>query len=442
MASADSVARALSPLPGTLSPGSSSTSTNSGSGSGEICCSLTITPNTQWKLNFYLILGTDTVKRGASPATSITNSMSSVRLKESGSTYSIKQNSTMDAMLTNTKDGIMKDNTSTLDRTQKIINNSYGPISSSILPSRSVLFSSDLGTSLSSQSIKDQLKSSHQQQHQTSNLSTSSAIKQTLSPLSQHRNAAAAAAASLHQSSGGPSEPNNVLKNQTSSSSSLGTYQFPSSSINLKNASSSLNNENYTSSSMSPSSIRKSMSPSRSISNTNTLPSSVARNMLYQSESSYSLKSSTQNPTAPTNHLHSVTTNFTSPGNHLSSTPASASSSSHHHNMTSQQQSNSMNLYGTLPKTSAYSLQNNTSGPISGGGGSVGGGNDFEMMSAGGGSGRNASSAITVSNGGYNTLGSYRVQYSSTNPFLPSFNPASNGAGSDATLSHGDKYCE
>lgn len=329
----------------------------------------------------------------------------------------------------------MKDNTSTLDRTQKIINNSYGPISSSILPSRSVLFSSDLGTSMSSHSIKDQLKSS--QQHQTSNLSTSSAIKQTLSPLSQHRNAAAATAASLHQSSGGPSEPNNVLKNQTSSSSSLGTYQFPSSSINLKNASSSLNNENYSSS---PSSIRKSMSPSRSISNTNTLPSSVARNMLYQSESSYSLKSSTQNPTAPTNHLHSITTNFTSPGNHLSSTPASASSSSHHHNMSSQQQSSSMNLYGTLPKTTAYSLQHTTSGSISGGGGSVGGGNEFEMMS--GGSGRNGSSAITVSNGGYNTLGSYRVQYSSTNPFLPSFNPASNGAGSDATFSHGDKYCE
>lgn len=395
---------------------------------------------TQWKPTFYFFLGTDTVKRGASPATSITNSMSSVRLKESGSTYSIKQNSTMDAMLTNNKDGIMKDNTSTLDRTQKIISNSYGPISSSILPSRSVLFSTDLGTSLSSHSIKDQLKSSHQQQHQTSNLSTSSAIKQTLSPLSQHRNAAAAAAASLHQKSGGPSEPNNVLKNQTSSSSSLGTYQFPSSSINIKNASSSLNNENYTSSSMSPSSIRKSMSPSRSISNTNTLPSSVARNMLYQSESSYSLKSSAQNTTAPINHLHSVTTNFTSPGNHLSSTPASASSSSHHH-MTSQQQSSSMNLYGTLPKTSAYSLQNNTSGSISsGGGGSEGGGNDFEMMS--GSSGRNGANAITVSNGGYNTLGSYRVQYSSTNPFLPSFNPASNGAGSDATLSHGDKYGE
>lgn len=107
------------------------------------------------------------------------------------------------------------------------------------------------------------------------------------------------------------------------------------------------------------------------------------------------------------------------------------------------------NIYGTLPKSTAYSNAYNSASA------SVGG--DFEMMSA---SRHNSSAtasghAFTASNGGgggggnhgYNTLGSYRVQYSSTNPFLPSFNPATNGGGggsggSDSTTSSHDKYDE
>lgn len=321
-------------------------------------------------------------------------STSTTRFKESNSSYSIKQQENQ------SKDG---KETSTIDR-QKSSNSTYGPISSTILPSRSVLFSTDLVSSSSAYSIKDQQTNKPNPPNSTSNMPTSAAIKQTLSPLTQHRNNTSSA------------EPNNYsLKNQISSSPSLGTYQFPSSSINLKNnATSSLNEHNNTS--LSPSSLRKTSSPSRALSNNNTLPSSVVRN--YQSESSYTLK----------NH-HQPSMNFTSPGNHTNNSSSSqsstnttsnsllSSSSSVSTTSTNHYHSNNTSIYGTLPKTqfSGSSNHHGSSHTNSLLGSTAG--NDIELI------GRHSSGSSVTTNGGYNTLGSYKVQYSSTNPFLQGFNP-------------------
>lgn len=316
-----------------------------------------------------LLIGTDTVKRGASPAISIT-STSTAKFRESGSSYSIK------AQELSSKDN--RDTaTTTIERQKSNTSSIYG---SSILPPKGPSISSNLGSALSSYSIKEQVKSSTN--NNTSSVSKS--IEQVLSPLAQHRNIA--------QSSNQASDSSYILKSQTNSNTSLGTYQFPSSSINPKTNSSASYSENLTtpsSSSSSSSSMRKSSSPSRSISNTNTLPSNIARNLLYQSsDSSYLFKPQ-------------QTTNPTSPGNNNSHAQSTISGSS------------SMSLYGTLPKTS--------SGPFGTGANSMqhynvnvqAASNEFELLSR----------PVTTSNGGYNTLGSYRVQYSSTNPFLPSFNP-------------------
>lgn len=88
-------------------------------------------------------------------------------------------------------------------------------------------------------------------------------------------------------------------------------------------------------------------------------------------------------------------------------------------------------IYGTLPKGTNDKLLIDRSTALSA---SVYGNvsavaNEFEQLIA-----RNAAAASTnASNANpaapnYNTLGSYRVQYSSTNPFLPTFNPQQNNA--------------
>lgn len=109
-----------------------------------------------------------------------------------------------------------------------------------------------------------------------------------------------------------------------------------------------------------------------------------------------------------------------------------------------------MNIYGTLPKTTAYSM----SGGVNG---SANHSSDFEMMNAvgsvggngiggAGGGGGGSRAGMNTSNGGYNTLGSYRVQYASTNPFLQGFNGGgANGAvgnGLESGSSGDDKFGE
>lgn len=300
-------------------------------------------------------LGTDTVKRGVSPGPSLSNnSLQNGKITESISTYSFKQ------------DNLNKGNRdcNTIERSK------FG----NALTARNVLFASDVGSS-SSYSLSDQLKSPNPSNNAAS---TSQLIKQALSPLAQHRNISQSNLDSIV-----------TTKNQTNNS-SLGSYQFPSSNnIHLKNLSTNLN-ENQ-------SSLRLASSPSRSISNTNTLPSSVARNMLYQSDSNYSLKNQQINFTSPSNGgLHSHT---------------------------------NTNIYGTLPKSTSPFTGGNNASALYGNTTSSIGGNEFDKLIAkyqNMSSGSNNVSNSNSTGGNYNTLGSYRVQYSSTNPFLPSFNPDSN----------------
>lgn len=398
----------LSQLPATPSPGSSSTSTNSGSGSGKSIRAnqLVVSHRKLYSSeSFFHFAGTDTVKRGISPATSLSSSLSNARLKESESIYSIKNSNY--ATNENHKSSF------SYERASKTTN---GP--------KSVIFAPDVGTaslkSSSSYSISEQLKINPTAGLSPLTTSTSQLIKQTLSPLTQHRN--------LQQKQSSPHTSsadltNSPLKIQSNHTSALGSYQFSSSSLNTNSSSSkppphhhqssSLNDNNTTSS------IHKS-SPSRTLGSnhhTSTLPSSIARNMLYQSESSYSLKNQQQH-------------NFTSPGNGIG---AGAGNVSH-----------TNNIYGTLPKTSSPFSGNgggNISSASASGTAAIYGNvsavaNEFEQIIA-----RNASNPIAphsnpMGAGNYNTLGSYRVQYSSTNPFLPSFNPQSNDMN---TNNHDDK---
>lgn len=130
--------------------------------------------------------------------------------------------------------------------------------------------------------------------------------------------------------------------------------------------------------------------------------------MLYQSESSYSHKNQPQN-------------NFTSPGNGIGAGAGNVSQTN--------------NIYGTLPKSSSPFSSgnggNNTtnSGSVTGTTAIYGNvsavANEFEQIIARNASNTSAAHSNSIGAGNYNTLGSYRVQYSSTNPFLPSFNPQS-----------------
>lgn len=410
----------LSQLAATPSPGSSSTSTNSGSGSGK---SITNTSSRCFPLQMKIIqtilhfAGTDTVKRGISPATSLSASLSNTKLKESESNYSIKTSSYAPN----------ENHKSTFSYERGANKTSNGP--------KSVIFAPDVGTALlsssSSYSISEQLKINPTVGLNPSTTSTSQLIKQTLSPLTQHRNF------QPKQSSPNPTSAadltNSPLKIQTNHTPALGAYQFTSSSLNTTNTNSSkppphhhhqssaLNDNNTITSS-----IHKS-SPSRTLGNNNhtsTLPSNIARNMLYQSESSYSLKNQQQN-------------NFTSPGNAIGAGAGVGNVS----------QAN--NIYGTLPKSSSpfsgngggggnsnsNSSTNTNTAAIYGNVSSVA--NEFEQIIARNASNASAAHSNAIGAGNYNTLGSYRVQYSSTNPFLPSFNPHSTEM--NAASNHDDK---
>lgn len=362
---------------------------------------------------FCFVLGTDTVKRGVSPALGLSsNSLSNGRIRESTSNYSIKQENT------NSTIKEARDFFNSLERSNKLTNNIYN--------SRNVLFASDAigdGSSRSASSYSlHEIKSPKSPNPMSSltssatsaTISTSQLIKQTLSPLAQHRNISQSNLDTNLTTTNNKNQMNNSI-----SSSTLGTYQFPSSSLNLKNITSLSSNENHLSSPLptrkptiatSSASALLSSSPSRSISNTNTLPSSVARNMLYQSDSNYSLKNQQQ-------------LNYASPGNN----GIGGTSSAH---------AQTNNIYGTLPKnsspfsgTSSYSsslYSNNIT--------STSTDNEFDKLIARYQTVTSTTAANTgsgtinnsYSTGNYNTLGSYRVQYSSTNPFLPSFNPNSN----------------
>lgn len=358
------------------------------------------------------------MKRGVSPAALSITSTSTARFKESGSSYSIKQLS--DAKETNT-----------IERNKT----GNGPTS------RCVLFASDVGSTssysineLNFKSIGANATSGSGTATPTSNASstaqtTSQLIKQTLSPLTQHRNLSQQSTSEINSIGSALTNATGNNKNQLNNgSSSLGQYQFPSSSLNISNKTTS------------------SVAPSRTIShNTNTLPSNVARNMLYQSDSSYSLK------------------NYASPGNINGGGGAGCVAVGGVSGTNAISHTN--NIYGTLPKTSSpfgnggigtgstgivaaatQALYGNIGSSLTTGNITTGitTGSEFEQIIA---RNQNHTSGLTssvtatsthlnntsatFSHGNYNTLGSYRVQYSSTNPFLPSFNPNATDSPSD-----------
>lgn len=171
-------------------------------------------------------------------------------------------------------------------------------------------------------------------------------------------------------------------------------------------------------------------SPSRTIintnNNTNTLPLNIGRNntLLYQSESNY-------NTTTNTTTTNTTTTSYTSPVVCSAITSTSNGSS-----YLSQGQSSYSNIYGTLPKTSS----NSYSSKYDLGDGNDNGSNGASKYSTNTYSSykynsdfstNSYSSASTTPSVTSNTNGSasgagntnslFRVQYSSTNPFLDAF---------------------
>lgn len=239
------------------------------------------------------------------------------------------------------------------------------------------------------------------------------------------------------------------MKPNSISSSSFGSYHQISNAVSMynnggSNGSSSGNTNggrnNFSLSSSMDNSLphgapsQRTSSPSRSLNsntnsntntNTNALPSQhVGR---YQFESNYSLKNAKPKTYASPdnatfyNALNSISVS-SSPSsnvsamtmiNQTSTTGMPLSSSS------SASMSNATHIYGTLPKSSVVSavasefeqlIARNASGNNHGS--SVGGG-------------MSASNVVSNNHGNYNTLGSYRVQYSATNPFLNHFGESS-----------------
>lgn len=228
------------------------------------------------------------------------------------------------------------------------------------------------------------------------------------------------------------------MVNSVSSLVSVGNYQLSSNNFSMNSNSNRKPINNPMSSSMNDTSTAlihkssittKSSSPPKLIGmHTNTLPSNVGRsnNIQYQSESNYSLKQKQNKPftTSPANN---------SPFNAFNSISSSATTSIA--NSTSNQTiTNAINSIGGSSKTllnshsknlNSYDNHDMTNSLLtkSSNSNTTGGihvsavASEFEQIIA-----RNAGNASNFGSGNYNTIGSYRVQYSSTNPFLPSFN--------------------
>lgn len=319
---------------------------------------------------------------------------------------------------------------------------------------KSVLFAPGVEKSSSSYLLNEQNQHANNMSHSNSitpSSSTSQLIKQTLSPLVHHRHNNQQTSNSVSDAKNAASplkmKPNNV-------SPFIANYQLTSNNFIMTNSNGNSNNKNNFSCDNGSANlpIQKTPSTARSLSshtNTNTLPSHVGRsNNQYQFESNYLLKNKPKNFTSPENTtffnaLSSISSSASASSNasvtianqtsNTSIMAASASSSAAGHLQNSTMATN--NIYGTLPK-SINSLANaNSSGAIYGNVSAVA--SEFEQLIARNASGANAiggnntnaaaAAAIVTNNyGNYNTLGSYRVQYSATNPFLNHFNPSSN----------------
>ncbi|XP_055307193.1 rho GTPase-activating protein 100F-like isoform X2 [Sitodiplosis mosellana] len=262
--------------------------------------------------------------------------------------------------------------------------------------------------------------------------STSTLIKQTLSPLVHHRKTNNASNI-LNESKNAANQLKTKLK---TGSTSIKNYHLSSNTFIMDNndddggSGGGIHDDNddrsnfllSASTNTSNTTIKKTLSPSKSLINhTNMLPSQVARsnNIQYQFESNCLPKNKANNIASPGSTLFNALSSISASNAPVTlssqtsiaipaSTTATISNNSYPSN----------NIYGTLPKTTNPS----SSGTIYGNVTAVA--NEFEQLIA-----RNACNNTitntTTNHTNYHTLGSYRIQYSSTNPFLNNFNSKS-----------------
>lgn len=292
------------------------------------------------------------------------------------------------------------------------------------ISTKTVLFSASVNKSPSSFILNEQIPTNINLSNSiTSTSSTSQLIKQTLSPLVHHRNIPQNTSNLLNDSKG---TVNQFNTKQNTVSSSLGNYHFSSNTfITNNNNSNSKTNFSLASVDDTNTSIEKTSSPSRVLSNhTNTLPSNLGRsnNIQYQFESNYLLKNNTKSVASPGNSIF-FNTLTSIPSSNVSSSQTSINAATTSSNVSNNSFS-SNNTYSTLPKTTNSLNTSNVTSSIYGNVSAVA--NEFEQLIARNTCGNNSINSISnpsvYNHGSYNTLGSYRVQYSSTNPFLNNFN--------------------
>lgn len=323
--------------------------------------------------------------------------MSSSKLRDSNSSFAISTSNNLDGVV-DTKESY----------TRKSINTTS---------SKNVLFATDADkppSSFASNELTNFMNSNSIQPTSTSTL-----IKQTLSPLVHHRKPNNTSNL-LNESQ---NTTNQVKMKLKTGSSTLKNYQHSSNAFVMDNNDDDYNiddvggNRNDFLLSAPPDTsntpFKKTLSPSRSLSNhTNMLPPQVGRSN-NQFESNCLPKNKANNITSPGstffNALSSIST---------SNTPVTLSSQTSMTNPASTTAAisnnsfSSNNVYGTLPKTT----NSCSSGTVYGNVSAVA--NEFEQIIA-----RNACNNTTTNNHtSYHTLGAYRIQYSSTNPFLNNFN--------------------
>lgn len=286
------------------------------------------------------------------------------------------------------------------------------------ISTKTVLFAANVNKSPSSFILNEQTPTNISLSNSiTSTSSTSQLIKQTLSPLVHHRNIPQNTSNLFNDSKGTINQFN--MKPNSVSSSIANTFIMNNNNPNSKIFFSLASDDNT----FTP--IEKTSSPSRVLSNhTNTLPSNLGRsnNIQYQFESNYLLKNNPKSVASPGNAIFFNTSTSISSSNASSNqTPINAATTSSN---VSNSSFSSNNTYSTLPKTTNSLSISNVTGNVYGNVSAVA--NEFEQLIARNTCSNNSASSVSNSSvnnhGNYNTLGSYRVQYSSTNPFLNNFN--------------------
>lgn len=348
------------------------------------------------------LIGADTVKRGISPIT-LTSSLSSSRLRDSNSSFSISTSNNLDGVAESYARGK----------------------NSNVTSSKNVLFATEAEKSPSTFSTNEQLLANFIHLNSvvptSTSTSTSTLIKKTLSPLVHQRNSQQNASNLSNEST---NTENQLKMKYSTGSSTLDNYHASSNSFVIGNNDDDSRGNCLISTMIDTlnTPIKNPLSPSRSLSNhTNTLPSQVVRsnNIQHQFESNYLLKSKSKNNASPGNTFFNVLSSIptsnasvTLSSQTSTNTAISASTSVAISNISFS----SNNIYGTLPKTT----NSNSSSTVYGNVSAVA--NEFEQLIARNACSNNLSNTSTNNHTNYHTLGSYRIQYSSTNPFLNNFN--------------------